>query len=615
MLAIKKATSDLSPYVRRAAASAIPKCHRLDSSQLASLLDLLSPLLSDLSPIVVGAAISAFNAVCPDQTDLLHGIYRRSCRMLLDLDEPGQLDMLSALHRYARSNFANPNLDSADLDPDLKLLLDGSTSVLYSRNSAIVLAAIDVYTDLVPSTNWSKLIAPILRLLKSEKESQLAGLRAICALSPVSPGLFAGCLRHLIVFPLENRLIRRAKLEAMLAIAQESNALDIWKELQVYLRSPELSLVRDAIRTAGGLGARCPFICSELIPGLMSLISKRNASLLATLLPTLRTLLLQSPSAESVRKLTTLLNLLDDPVALSPILWLAGEFSSLIPEVLPDLVRRFAKTFVDLPGEMKLQVLTAAVKSLSLLPTMEEPKRERMEKIVAHVFHLARFDEDYDVRDRARYLDALVAKGMVDILKGAKSVRADSRQERLRLGTLSGYLGRRVGGYAELPDWPAISTDSSLRKPVGEDPWTRALNGRAAGDRSPSPSVSVGVSARVRTPVAGEPQEVLIKRDSKVKKRVVNLDNWFDESDREVAADESSSEEDESESGETEESSEEEESGSDESEEESESESEGGDQVSRPLIVNSTDGGAVAHTASEESSDEEEEAVPIRVKG
>lgn len=100
MLAVKKAITDLSPYVRKAAASAVGKCYALDPSQSDSLKELLSQCLSDLSPIVVGTAVGSFNTICPDNFEMLHKLYRRYCKMLLDVDEWGQLEMLSALHRY-----------------------------------------------------------------------------------------------------------------------------------------------------------------------------------------------------------------------------------------------------------------------------------------------------------------------------------------------------------------------------------------------------------------------------------------------------------------------------------------------------------------------------------
>ena len=59
-LAIKKGLGDMSAYVRKAAALAIPKCYRLDPNTLPQLLEYLSTLLGDRQYYVAGAAVKAF---------------------------------------------------------------------------------------------------------------------------------------------------------------------------------------------------------------------------------------------------------------------------------------------------------------------------------------------------------------------------------------------------------------------------------------------------------------------------------------------------------------------------------------------------------------------------
>lgn len=53
--------------------------------------------------------MQAFEHVCPDRVDLIHKNYRRLCNLLVDIDEWGQVTVLSMLTRYARSQFIDPN--------------------------------------------------------------------------------------------------------------------------------------------------------------------------------------------------------------------------------------------------------------------------------------------------------------------------------------------------------------------------------------------------------------------------------------------------------------------------------------------------------------------------
>lgn len=50
--------------------------------------------------MVLGAAVAAFNEVCPNNWDLLHRSYRKLCHLLADLDEWTQIVVLNVLTRY-----------------------------------------------------------------------------------------------------------------------------------------------------------------------------------------------------------------------------------------------------------------------------------------------------------------------------------------------------------------------------------------------------------------------------------------------------------------------------------------------------------------------------------
>lgn len=159
ILAIKKCAADLSPYVRKAAALAIPKVYRyalvprffaqvalrayrrLDPTQQPALITILSSLLRDRSPLSIGSAVIAFESVCPTRLDLLHQQYRRLCRVLADVDEWGQVDLLNLLLRYARTMLSKPVVsgdgEPEELDSDLQLLLSSTEPLFQSRNPAV----------------------------------------------------------------------------------------------------------------------------------------------------------------------------------------------------------------------------------------------------------------------------------------------------------------------------------------------------------------------------------------------------------------------------------------------------------------------------------------------
>jgi AP-3 complex subunit beta len=143
VLAIKKCAVDTSPYVRTGAALAILKCCRLDSGNLPGLIEVVSTLLRDRSPLSIGSVAVAFESICPARLDLLHHHYRQLCKILVDVDEWGQVHLLSLLTRYARAMLPRPAVDRDALNPkehvdaDLQLLLTSSEPLLQSRNPAV----------------------------------------------------------------------------------------------------------------------------------------------------------------------------------------------------------------------------------------------------------------------------------------------------------------------------------------------------------------------------------------------------------------------------------------------------------------------------------------------
>lgn len=89
------------------------------------------------------------------------------------------------------------------------------------------------------------------------------------------------------------------------------------------------------------------------------------------------------------------------PQARASILWLLGEYSDRVPKIAPDVLRKMAKTFVNEQDIVKLQTLNLAVKLYLNNP-------EQTSKFCQYVFLLAKYDQNYDIRDRARFLKYFV---------------------------------------------------------------------------------------------------------------------------------------------------------------------------------------------------------------
>lgn len=113
IMSVKKCASDSSPYVRKTAAHSVGKIFQLDMDTKSELVEIVDRLLSDKTTAVLSSAVAAFNEICPDNLTLLHPHYRKLCHLLADLDEWGQIQAMTLLSRYARTQFLNPEREVA----------------------------------------------------------------------------------------------------------------------------------------------------------------------------------------------------------------------------------------------------------------------------------------------------------------------------------------------------------------------------------------------------------------------------------------------------------------------------------------------------------------------
>ena len=425
-LGIKRGAGDMSPYVRRAAALAIPKCYRLDPNTEPQLIEHLSALLGDQQYFVAGAAVASFWELCPDRLDLIHPHYRSLVRKLVDMDEWGQLATLRLMMVYARKCFPRrtrkvkkaasaPNskpvkttrgfYDSESdeeeeekvdmeevvlLDPDLELLLKGCQSLLQSRNSAVVIAVARTYLYLGTPEYLVQAIGPLVSLLRSAGDVQHVALYNIVQVCLAHPKPFVSYYTHFLVRSTDAPHIWRLKLELLTLIfphAQPRLQSLILAELSHFSHSGSLdpALVKESVRAIGRCSqspATTPHTSSRCLKLLLQHIGSADALLVAESLEVIRHLIQRDPNAHrtTVVRLAKHLDAATSAQARASIIWLVGEFSGIDPEnnIAADVLRILVKGFADEAEPAKLQIVLLAAKvyvhHLSTNPPPTPPK-------------------------------------------------------------------------------------------------------------------------------------------------------------------------------------------------------------------------------------------------
>jgi AP-3 complex subunit beta len=312
MLAIKEAANDMSAYVRKTAAHAIPKLYSLDQEQKEELVLVIEKLLSDKATLVLGSAVMAFEEVCPERIDLIHKNYKKFCTLITDVEEWGQVIIINMLVRYARTQFEDPNRsefgegesskafydsedsDSSDpeeiqkkipekkklreIDPDLSLLLRNCRPLLQSRNAAVVMSVAQLYHHCGPRSEMNAVAKALVRLLRSHREVQSLILNTLAALSTTRRDLFEPYLKNFFVHANDPTQVKMLKLEVMTNIASSGNISVILREFQTYISSPNKEFVTATIQAIGRCASNIKEVTESCLHGLVLMLSNRDGT-------------------------------------------------------------------------------------------------------------------------------------------------------------------------------------------------------------------------------------------------------------------------------------------------------------------------------------------------
>ncbi|KAM6119270.1 LOW QUALITY PROTEIN: AP-3 complex subunit beta-2 [Pterocles gutturalis] len=529
MMAIKEALRHV-PYVRKTAAHAIPKLYSLDSDQKDQLIEVIEKLLADKTTLVAGSVVMAFEEVCPERIDLIHKNYRKLCNLLIDVEE-WEVVIINMLTRYARTQFLSPNQneslleesaekafygseeeDAKDakaeaaslakrkpyvMDPDHRLLLRNTKPLLQSRNAAVVMAVAQLYFHLAPKAEVGVIAKALVRLLRSHRSYVV--LQNVATMSIKRRGMFEPYLKSFYIRSTDPTQIKILKLEVLTNLANETNISTILR-FQTYIRSMDKDFVAATIQAIGRCATNIGKVRDTCLNGLVQLLSNRDELVVAESVVVIKKLLQMQPAqhSEIIKHMAKLTDNIQVPMARASILWLIGEYCEHVPKIAPDVLRKMAKSFTNEEDIVKLQVINLAAKLY-----LTNSKQSKL--LTQYVLNLAKYDQNYDIRDRARFIRQLIvptekralnkyAKKLFLAQKPAPILESSFKdRDHFQLGSLSHLLNTKAVGYQELPDWPD-GPDPSVRN-VEVPEWTKSTSREKRKVEKPFYSDSEGESA------------------------------------------------------------------------------------------------------------------------
>uniref|UniRef100_A0A8C7W520 AP-3 complex subunit beta n=1 Tax=Oncorhynchus mykiss TaxID=8022 RepID=A0A8C7W520_ONCMY len=532
MLAIKEAASDMSPYVRKTSAHAIQKLYSLDPDQKEHLIEVIDKLLKDKSTLVAGSVVMAFEEVCPDRIDLIHKNYRKLCNLLVDVEEWGQVVIITMLTRYARTQFTSPwkedglfdeNSETAFyesdekktkngdekksymMDPDHRLLLRNTKPLLQSRNTAVVVSVAQLYWHLAPKHEVGVITKSLVRLLRSHRYTPTPLFPFFSFSSLSLSGMFEPYMKSFYVRSTDATHIKSLKLEILTSLANEANISTILREFQTYVKSQDKQFAAGTIQAIGRCATNISEVTDTCLQGLVLLLSNRDETVVAESVVVIKKLLQTQPTQHSdiIKHMAKLFDNIAVPMARASILWLMGEYCERVPQIAPDVLRKMAKSFTSEEDIVKLQTVNLAAKLY-----LTNSKQTKL--LTQYILNLGKYDQNYDIRDRTRFIRQLIvpneksgalgkyARRILLAPKPAPVLESTYKdRDRYQLGTLSHTINTKASGYLELSDWPAVAPDQSVRNVEVIEPVRRSIFTSTARSRSsPRPYTKGGKTGK-----------------------------------------------------------------------------------------------------------------------
>lgn len=457
---LKKPITDVSPLVRASVATALLKLYREQGNELRDeVLTLLKDLLADANPQVVSSAVILLKEAFPTSLELLHGHFRRYCDILPQMNDWSQSYLIELLIKYCKTFLPRPmvidvcnNSQSLQLPdnyneipfpvydvefhPDLKLFLCSINALVYSQNPMVVVSISKALFQLTPPQTFkdSKIAHALVRLITATKNQEIKCviLQSILLYSSMDPTLFLPFIKKFYLLPSDSLPLAVNKLKTISVLVNETNCKPIVSELKYCIKtSTNPKIILESVNTLG--------VCAQLSDGWSFHIMKwllshvesptsQSSAVMDSYVNVIRYLVQRDPTRHlpTIVNLSKILDTNKDLVgsARAGIIWLVGEFAAVEFKVCPDILRKLIRNFSRESVEVRLQILVLAAKLLSYdidnFKT-EHPEEDydfnnsRISQMFEAVSYLAKFDDDCDIRDRARTLSSIFANCRYEI--------------------------------------------------------------------------------------------------------------------------------------------------------------------------------------------------------
>ncbi|GME92765.1 unnamed protein product [[Candida] boidinii] len=398
---LKRTLKDDNPYVRKTAVICVAKLYELNPEICIDrgFLTTLMEMIDDSNQMVVANAISALIEIQKSQHAALDFLNSKVLKKLLitlnECTEWGRISILSALAEY-----------KAEDTNEVNHIIDRVSPQLQHENPSVVLSSIKVLINQLDSVSTDqqdailrRLSSPLVSLLSSPPEVQYVALRNIRIILEKYPQILSRELRVFFIKYNDPLYLKLEKIEIMVRLSNESNALLLLAELREYAMEIDMEVVKRSIQAIGQISLKIDKISKKTVDVLYDLFINRAEYVINQLVIVLQYILRRYNTSYLTTIITIISDLsiddLEDSEALSSYIWIIGEYCKEIPH-LEDRLNTLVSQFLDSEPNVQSSLLTTIVKVNLIKPTPVT------QKLLQQILNQATQEiENADVRDKA----------------------------------------------------------------------------------------------------------------------------------------------------------------------------------------------------------------------
>lgn len=461
MLSLKKAVSDPSPLVRAEVAYGLLKLYRWQTSTnkdsgdyMETIELLLLDLLSDAEPRVISATIILFQNAFASKLELLHGHFRYYCKIIKQLDEWSHPSLVQLLTRYCKKFIPSPlvldpstntkqplsieiasssSLQDIETDADLSLFLQSLLPLRYSPNPLVIISCCNAFYQLsiISKLKESRFPEALFRSYAvTETEGvKITILQSILLFCHIDKTIFENNISDFFLLPDDQGQVASYKLQIIGKLVNEHNVKQILHELKYYiLHSSVESIVVTSVDMLTSLAQISVGLENHILKWLVQVMESTTLSpnILDCFIIVIRRLIIINP-LKHMKILLKLVDLLETRPDLADnaragLIWLFGEMTMVEFRICPDILRNLVPSFSNENVESRNAILLFAAKLLSCeidrkiqLEGNFNSDESLISKMYNEIIYLAKFDDDYDIRDRARFIASIFDSSKYEI--------------------------------------------------------------------------------------------------------------------------------------------------------------------------------------------------------